>query len=275
VSTRTREPDLEAEQEVDLGRYARAVAARWWLLLGGLVAGAAVGYLISLGGSQVWRASASVYLGQPYSVIGSVALQGKQTNPSSVNTVIHSESAIDAAAAAAGMKPGDLRGNVSSQSISTGAAAVGGTRVQQTPLVKVTVQAPTAREARIAANSLARQVVDALSGYAAEKIKLLDQRVAADQKLIDSIQTASHAGDKTAAAVFAVQLGTELQDQLAAQQLLTQAQEIELPSILANAAATKTTARSRRNDVVVAGFLGFLLGLIAALAWEPLARRRA
>jgi uncharacterized protein involved in exopolysaccharide biosynthesis len=36
----------------------------------------------------------------------------------------------------------------------------------------------------------------------------------------------------------------------------------------------KTTARSRRNDVVVAAFLGFLLGLLAALAWEPIAARR-
>ena len=31
--TTTREPDLEAEQEVDLGRYARAVVTRWWLPL--------------------------------------------------------------------------------------------------------------------------------------------------------------------------------------------------------------------------------------------------
>ena len=51
MSTRTREPDLEAEQEVDLGRYARAVVVRWWLPVAGLVAGAIVGYLISLGGS--------------------------------------------------------------------------------------------------------------------------------------------------------------------------------------------------------------------------------
>jgi Chain length determinant protein len=274
VSTRSREPDLEAEQEVDLGRYARAVAVRWWLLLAGLVAGAIVGYLISLSGSQVWKASATVYLGQPYSVVSSVALLGPQTNPSAVNTIIHSEEAIDNAAAAAGLKPGQLRGKVSSKSISTGAGAVGGTRVTQNPLVRVTVQAPTPRKARIAANSLARQVVDRLSGYGAEKIKLLQQRVAGDQAQIDAIRGASRAADRTSAAVFAVQLGQVLQDQLNAQQLLTQAKEIELPSVLTHAAATKTTARSRRNDVVVAAFLGFILGLIAALAWEPIAARR-
>jgi uncharacterized protein involved in exopolysaccharide biosynthesis len=37
----------------------------------------------------------------------------------------------------------------------------------------------------------------------------------------------------------------------------------------------KTTARSRRNAVVVAGFLGLLIGLLAALLWEPVVRRRA
>ena len=46
VSARTREPDLEAEQEIDLGAYARAVASRWWLPLVGLVADAIAGYLI-------------------------------------------------------------------------------------------------------------------------------------------------------------------------------------------------------------------------------------
>ncbi len=29
--------DLDAEQEVDFGRYWRAIAARWWLLLAGIV----------------------------------------------------------------------------------------------------------------------------------------------------------------------------------------------------------------------------------------------
>ena len=56
--------------------------------------------------------------------------------------------------------------------------------------------------------------------------------------------------------------------------VLVQAQQVELPSVLTHGAATKTTARSRRNDVVVAAFLGFVLGLIAALAWDPIVSRR-
>jgi hypothetical protein len=269
VSTRVREPDLEAEQEVDLGRYARAVIVRWWLPVAGLVAGAIIGYLISLGGSQVWKASATVYLGTPYSYPGNTPLQSQQTNPTSVGTIAKSEEAIDAAAARAGMKPAQLRGKVSTKTVSGSAGTVGGTRVQQNPLVRITVQAPTPRKARIAVNSLARQVVERLSGYASQKIKLLEQRIASDKQQADAIRRG--AGSNPALAVL---LGTVQQDSLTAQQQLVQAQQVELPSVLTHGAATKTTARSRRNDVVVAAFLGFILGLIAALAWEPLVSRR-
>src|ERR671922_196800 len=41
------------------------------------------------------------------------------------------------------------------------------------------------------------------------------------------------------------------------------------------AGGTKTTARSKRNSAVVGAFLGLLLGVAAALLWEPLAGRFA
>jgi uncharacterized protein involved in exopolysaccharide biosynthesis len=74
--------------------------------------------------------------------------------------------------------------------------------------------------------------------------------------------------------VFGVQLGSVLEDQLQAKQLLIQAEQIERPKVISRAVAVKTTARSRRNSVVVAAFLGLLAGLAAALLWDPVARRR-
>ena len=65
--------DPEAEQEVDFARYVRLLAVRWWLLAAGVVAGAVIGYLVSLGGTQVYTATATLYLGQPYSASGTVA----------------------------------------------------------------------------------------------------------------------------------------------------------------------------------------------------------
>lgn len=268
-----RDADLDAEQEVDLGRYWNAIVARWWLPLAGLLVGALIGYLISLGGGDVWKASSTVYLGASYSVVGGALLQGPQANPSTVGTIARSEHSIQRAAAVAGMRAEDLRGNVSTQTISTG---VGASIVRTTgnPLVRITAEASTPRRAQVAANALANIVVERLSPYADRKTQILKDRITAEQEQIDAIRRqAARSADLTAKAVLGVQLGEVLEDQLQAKQLLVQAEEVERPDVLTPAAAVKTTARSRRNSVVVAAFLGLLLGLIAALAWEPLARR--
>ena len=63
------------------------------------------------------------------------------------------------------------------------------------------------------------------------------------------------------------------QDRLQARQLLALAEQVELPSILDRGAASKTTARSARNSMAVAGLIGLILGLLAALFWEPIVAR--
>src|SRR3954451_22841082 len=107
------EDDWEAEQEVDFGRYWDGLVARWWLPGLGLVVGAIVGYAISLGGGQTYKAQAAVYLGQPYSASGNVQLQNAQTNPSTVRTIVNSQGNLRKAAAACKLKQNALRGNVS------------------------------------------------------------------------------------------------------------------------------------------------------------------
>src|ERR1035437_3174186 len=92
--------DPEAEQGVDFGRYWRLIAARWWLVAAGIVVGAVVGYAAPLGGAQTFQATATIYLGQPYTASGNIPLQSLQTNPSTVRAVIHSASVISAVAAA-------------------------------------------------------------------------------------------------------------------------------------------------------------------------------
>jgi hypothetical protein len=45
--------------------------------------------------------------------------------------------------------------------------------------------------------------------------------------------------------------------------------------VLAGAAAHKTTARSRRNTVVIAALIGLILGALAALLWDTVVPRLA
>src|SRR5436305_13933193 len=105
MSTPAQSFDPEAEQEVDFGRYVRLLAARWWLVVAGLILGAVIGYAVSLGGGQRYQATATLYLGQPYSASGNVQLQAAQTNPSTVRQVVHATSIVDRAASTCNTTP--------------------------------------------------------------------------------------------------------------------------------------------------------------------------
>jgi uncharacterized protein involved in exopolysaccharide biosynthesis len=111
-TTRDDVTDIDAEADVDLGRYSRALLARWWLLLAGLVAGAVVGYLTTLGGTQFYRGQAVVYMGQPLGA-GQAPLQSLNTNPSTARAIVTSESVIRRAAAKTGMPAGKIRSGAS------------------------------------------------------------------------------------------------------------------------------------------------------------------
>jgi hypothetical protein len=172
-------PELDAERDVDLRRHWDTITTHWWLPAVGLVAGIVVGYLISLGGAQVYKAKATVYLGQPLSQ-GGVQVQSQATNPSTVRQLVTAESTIQRVAREAGMRPDQLRGRVSTQAVSGNISRLG-----QNPLVAITVTGHARRPVQRAANDLARTVVfsDALAGYARTKIQnlqlLVDQEKAA------------------------------------------------------------------------------------------------
>src|ERR671929_8348 len=56
------------------------------------------------------------------------------------------------------------------------------------------------------------------------------------------------------------------------QRPLALAQNVEKSQVVTPARWSKTTARSRRNSVLVGALIGLVLGLIAALLWIPAAR---
>jgi hypothetical protein len=89
--------ELDAEREVDLARWRRAVAALWWLPVAGLVAGAILGVLYSFRGGNTYKASALISLGQPVSP-GGVLVNGYGTNPRAVSQIVGSAAAQERAA---------------------------------------------------------------------------------------------------------------------------------------------------------------------------------
>ena len=266
-------PDYDVEQEVDFGRWLGAILVRWWLPVLGLVVGAIVGYVISLGGSQVFRAQATMYLGQPYGGLNSSQpLVNLQTSPATVRQIVTAESTIERVAGAAGMRAADLRGHVTTSAVTTSSSSA---KVTQAPLVTITVTGKAPLKVRSAANKLANVALVTLARYPAAKIAKLKEQIAFDDGQLAAIARVPHATDSATAAVLAIQRGQIEQDRLNANQLLAQAEQVESPIIVTRAAAHKVTARSRRNTIVVAALIGLLLGIAAALLWDPVAGRFA
>jgi capsular polysaccharide biosynthesis protein len=266
--------DWEAEQEVDFGRYWDGLVTRWWLPVLGLVLGAIIGYAISLGGSQTYRAQAVVYLGQPYSASGNVQLQNAQTNPSTVRSIVSSRSVRARVAKGCGANANALRGKTSVAAVAGNLAKLG-----QTPEVSITVQTTKPKVAACVANALANTVVaaPAVAGFANAKIANFRSEISAQEKQVAAINQAlaSRTLSSTDQLLLQLQLRNAQQDQIAATQLLQQARQVEAPRVITRAASEKVTARSRRNSVVVAAVIGLIIGIIAALVAEAIAARRA
>jgi uncharacterized protein involved in exopolysaccharide biosynthesis len=277
-------PDLEAEQEVDLGRYASTVAARWWLPLLGILLGVLAGYALSIGGGKVYEAEARVYLGNPFTPSGGATVQSLATNPQTVSEIIRSESALRRAARAAGMRVGELRGHVSSSAVTSPTP-----RLARTNLVTITVTGRRPVRTERAANALAQHVVNRVSGYVDRKIETFNKTLKTLQDAIDTntqrvtiSQRALQRPNLTVVEQLLLisqidnaeqrRVGlTNQQTQM--QQLLSLAQDVERASVYERAVAVKTTARSTRNSVIVGGLLGLLVGLLGALAWDALSAR--
>jgi hypothetical protein len=290
-----RELDLEAEQEVDFRRYWNAVLARWWLPALGLVAGILGGYALALGGGDVYRAEATLYLGQPFTPNGGAPVPGLATNPSTVNEIVHSEGALQRASDVSGMRLDRLRGSVTSRQ--AGVPAGRRLAVGQTPLIEIVVTGSRAAPSARAANSLAQTVIDDVSPYVEDKIAAIKERIASDERelaeserRLDLAQSELNtllrsrglsATDRLiGVTTFSSTIGSLVerrglvtQDLLEAKQALSLAENVEKPSIVERAAATKTTARSVGRSVVVGGLIGLILGLLAAILWEPAQRR--
>jgi uncharacterized protein involved in exopolysaccharide biosynthesis len=289
----SRPPDPDAEREVDLRSVWTRITARWWLPVAGIVIGAVLGVLVSVGSGEVFRATTLLYLGQPFTTSGGGQIQSLATNPKTVNRIIHSEAALREAAAASGLTVGRLRGNVSSQAIVTA-----GQGKIVSPLVEITVDASAAAKAQKAVTSLANSVVKVVSTYVDQKITLLNKQIVSsntelseiDARLSSAVaQQQKVVTDKTISAtdkLIAVSIinntisfseqrrGTVQQELFQNQQLLSLAENVEKSKIVQPAVASKTTATSRRNAALIGALIGLLLGALIASMADPVLRRR-
>jgi hypothetical protein len=282
------------EQEVDLASAWQRLTLRWWLPVGGLVVGAIVGLALALSGGTVWRAETLLYLGQPFAPLGGGQIQSLATNPRTLEEVVRSESALQAASRASGIPVSQLRASISTREI----VAAGVARTN-TPLFELAVKGPTKRKTELAAAALADRVTERVSEYVTTKVEELElqrdiaraqlaaveARIQAAQRQQDQIVNDSSlpldqalllSSNLNSVITTADARRSSLQEDVyEANQLLNLAENVEMSRVVEPAAGRKTTARSSRNALLVGGLVGLLLGAVAALAAEPvLARRR-
>ena len=143
-----------------------------------------------------------------------------------------------------------------------------------------------------AANALASRAVNQVSSYVDLKITEYKRQIETRQTGIDSIdrrletlnealETAQRENrDPLDLLVIATQADNArqrrtslIEQQSRRSTQLALAEQVERSRVLQRASAEPTTARSTRNSIVVMGAIGLLLGLIAALVWDPVAGR--
>lgn len=286
--------DLQEEQEVDLATAWQRLTFRWWLPVGGLVAGALVGLALALAGGSVWRAETIVYLGQPFAPLGGGQIQSLATNPRTVGEIIRSESALQAVSEETDIPVSTLRSSISTREL----VATGQVRGIN-PLIEIAVKGSARGKVENAADALAARVVERVSVYVSEKVDLLEQQVAVSESQLEAVEARIEAAQRQQDTVIQDQSipldqrlllsanlnsvittadarRTSLQDDLfEARQLLNLAASVESSRVVEPGAASKTTARSNRTSLLVGALLGLIVGAVAALAAEPvLARRR-
>jgi uncharacterized protein involved in exopolysaccharide biosynthesis len=266
------------EREVDLAHWRAALVAWWWLPVGGLVLGVLAGAVVSLGGAANYKAQALMTLGQPFSPTGSAPINSFATNPRAVAEIVRSETALKQAASECQGRVGALRGKVSSAQVGTGTGAAR----TAAPLITVTVQGPKPKKVECEANGLAAIVKGrTTTPYVGTKIRTFNRQLGSIQERLDAlapritlleraINDQRRAFDERL--LLATQLdsaqerrGQLLDQQTTIQQQLALAENVESARVIQPASAVKSTARSRRNSILVGALIGLILGAIAAI----------
>src|SRR5579871_673566 len=280
-------PATDAEREVDLGRWRRAVVRLWWLPVAGLVLGAIIGYAYSLHGGTNYKATALISLGQPTSP-GGALVPSYGTNPNAVSQIVSAASVQANAAAVSGIRPAAIQGHVSVGTV--GSAGTGATRTQ--PLISLTVTGAHQTGVAAAANALAGVVVaQTTARYVDDKIKTFQrtlngvnqQLVAIDRQLISinhKAKTAGNADPLRQLVIVGQQSNAETRqgNLIAQQQTLKQqlafAEQVEAARVVVKAAPVQASAHSKSTSLAVGALIGLIVGAILAVVFEPRFRRR-
>jgi hypothetical protein len=284
--------------------YARRVVRRWYIVVASMVVAVGIVFLHLVSGStNQATATASIYLGQPLaSGGGSVITQTPQSNSGIAVAFVKSTATLADAARAAHLTAHKLHGHVSVIASNPSAGGTAGSATKTTggsPTISITVEGPWSRQkVQAAAESLATSLIGFENRYSDTKRRQLKARITAEQAevarlqaMIDRANTALQRIDSsglssidkaTASASWGEILATSTQQlgdvsaQLPTDQIaLAAVDSIESAQMITNAQGRQVSAVRRRSTLIVAAFIGFIVGVGLALAWDEVRTRRS
>ena len=283
------QPEPAGEQEVDFGRYWLAIVRRWWLPIGGLVVGALIGVLAQTGGARPYKASTTVYLGQPFVAGTATSVQSLPTRLGFVQEIVTAKTLVKAVAAKVDVGAGVLRANIGTQAVDVAS----GSKSVSSPLVRILVTNPSARKAVDAADLLAADVVKEFSSYVDVKLATYKARLARiDRELVRVSANIANAQQQQARILAATGVpeteklivlanynnvltynetrkATLESSQFGLRDNVALAQQVERARVVEPAVASRIAGSSKRSGAAVGLVIGFVLGLLAAILWDP------
>jgi hypothetical protein len=293
-------PPVQPAGEVRVTEYVRRAARRWYVIVFAIVAAVLLVFLHGVSGAtKQSAATASVYLGQPFTPSGSAVLNSTPlSNPSISIQYATAPQQLAAAAKAAGIDNRRLRSHISVLA-SGGAAASAGKAVTGTgpPTITITAEGPWTRlKVQTVANTLAQSLIDYANRYTTLKTNLIAGRVALERSQLHTVlevqkqaranlatiarssadplsKVAAQAPFVTDLSTAADQIGTLTQNLTNDQVALAATKDIESAQFISRAVGHRVSATTRRNSLVIAAMVGLIIGTGLALAWEALSAR--
>jgi hypothetical protein len=279
--------DPGAERDIDLASWLAAVRARIWIVVATVVVGGVIGAFYSVSGGGVYKATAYIAPGQAFSPSGTTTVLTYLTSAVAINELALSTPSLEFAAARAKMSVSELRGHVNTSAVNqaTGASS-SAAATRNAVLISITVQLSRAKRAEDAANAIAQYIAtQTTSSYVLQSVKIFDVRLANYQARIVTLQ--GRIADLRAvlnkpgnlAPLDRLVLATELDEAEGAlgatndsitltQQGKILANDVEKTQIVQRARPERSTARSRRNSILVGLLIGLLAGAMVAVVVE-------
>jgi uncharacterized protein involved in exopolysaccharide biosynthesis len=266
------------EREITLRDYGRVIWSGRWLILTATVVAALVGLALSFATSTSYTATAELFVGQATSVSGTpVSTPG--TNPALVPIVLTGDNLVGRVAKDVGVTPGRIRRGVEL----TAPRAPGGSVGNLPTVITVTFRDENRGIARDAANAYAKAIETEAKEDFAGITDTYESAIAAAQANSDRLeaqmagyrqQLATASGDRLLVLQSLLNSsGQQLQiatTELSSQRLnLVKEQQFQ-PGIisLATSPSSSGSVPNRLRSVILAGVIGFLVGIIVTFVWR-------